>query len=71
MLELEGLMPPKVSTSKMMRRAGELRQNQTEAEGKLWSRLRAHPPSAWQAFNFEGNMPLAITSWTFAHPAEN
>jgi very-short-patch-repair endonuclease len=25
-----------------MRRAGELRQNQTEAEVKLWSRLRAH-----------------------------
>jgi len=35
-------MPPKVSTSKMMHRAGELRQNQTEAEAKLWSRLRAH-----------------------------
>lgn len=35
-------MPPKVSTPKMMRRAGELRQNQTEAEAKLWSRLRAH-----------------------------
>ena len=42
MLELEVLMPPKVSTSKMMYRAGELRQNQTEAEAKLWSRLRAH-----------------------------
>ena len=42
MLELEILMPPKVSTPKMMRRAGELRQNQTEAEAKLWSRLRAH-----------------------------
>jgi len=26
----------------MMHRAGELRQNQTEAEAKLWSRLRAH-----------------------------
>jgi very-short-patch-repair endonuclease len=26
----------------MMRRAGELRHNQTEAEVKLWSRLRAH-----------------------------
>jgi len=26
----------------MMRRAGELRHNQTEAEAKLWSRLRAH-----------------------------
>jgi len=25
-----------------MHRAGELRQNQTEAEAKLWSRLRAH-----------------------------
>jgi hypothetical protein len=35
MLELEKLMPPKVSTPKMMRRAGELRQNQTEAESKL------------------------------------
>jgi len=26
----------------MIHRAGELRQNQTEAESKLWSRLRAH-----------------------------
>jgi very-short-patch-repair endonuclease len=42
MLELEELMPPKVSTPKIMQRAGELRQNQTEAEAKLWSRLRAH-----------------------------
>jgi very-short-patch-repair endonuclease len=42
MLELEIPMPPKVSTPKMMRRAGELRQNQTEAEAKLWARLRAH-----------------------------
>jgi len=42
MLELEKLMPPKVSTPKMQHRAGELRQNQTEAEAKLWSRLRAH-----------------------------
>jgi len=42
MLEWEVFMPPKVSTSKMMHRAGELRQNQTEAEAKLWSRLRAH-----------------------------
>ena len=42
MLELEILMPPKVSTPKMQQRAGELRQNQTEAEAKLWSRLRAH-----------------------------
>jgi len=42
MLEWEVLMPPKVSTPKMMHRAGELRQNQTEAEARLWSRLRAH-----------------------------
>ncbi len=35
-------MPPKTTTPKMMHRAGELRQNQTEAEAKLWSRLRAH-----------------------------
>jgi very-short-patch-repair endonuclease len=42
MLELEVLMPPKVSTPKMMHRAGDLRHNQTEAEAKLWSRLRAH-----------------------------
>ncbi len=27
----------------MMRRAGQLPHNQTEAEAKLWSRLRAHP----------------------------
>ena len=42
MLELGVLMPPKNTTPKMMHRAGELRQNQTEAEAKLWSRLRAH-----------------------------
>ena len=42
MLELQVLMPPKTTTPKMMHRAGELRQNQTEAEAKLWSRLRAH-----------------------------
>jgi very-short-patch-repair endonuclease len=35
-------MPPKTTTPKMQHRAGELRQNQTEAEEKLWSRLRAH-----------------------------
>src|ERR1051325_5450493 len=35
-------MPPKTTTPKMMRRASELRQNQTEAEARLWSRLRAH-----------------------------
>jgi very-short-patch-repair endonuclease len=35
-------MPPKTTTPKIMHRAGELRQNQTEAEAKLWSRLRAH-----------------------------
>ena len=35
-------MRSKATTPKMMRRAGELRQNQTEAEAKLWSRLRAH-----------------------------
>jgi very-short-patch-repair endonuclease len=42
MLELEIPMPPKVSTPKMIHRAGELRQNQTEAEARLWARLRAH-----------------------------
>jgi very-short-patch-repair endonuclease len=42
MLELEVPMPPKVSTPKMMHRAGDLRHNQTEAEAKLWSRLRTH-----------------------------
>jgi len=36
------LMPPKVSTPKMMHRAEELRHSQTDAEAKLWSRLRAH-----------------------------
>jgi very-short-patch-repair endonuclease len=35
-------MPLKNTTPKMMRRAGELRRDQTEAEAKLWSRLRAH-----------------------------
>jgi very-short-patch-repair endonuclease len=42
MLELQVLMPPKTTTPKMMHRAGELRQNQTEAEAKLWSHLRGH-----------------------------
>jgi very-short-patch-repair endonuclease len=42
MLEWEVPMPPKTTTPKMQHRAGELRQNQTEAEAKLWSRLRAH-----------------------------
>ena len=42
MLEQEGRMPPKTTTPKMQHRAGELRRNQTEAEAKLWSRLRAH-----------------------------
>ena len=60
MLEWEIPMPPKVSTPKIMQRAGELRQNQTEAEAKLWSRLRAHPPQAWLAFTFDANMPLEI-----------
>ena len=36
------LVPSKNTTPKMMRRAGELRRNQTEAEAKLWSRLRTH-----------------------------
>src|SRR6185436_11531089 len=35
-------MPPRATTPKMMHLAGKLRQNQTEAEAKLWSRLRAH-----------------------------
>jgi very-short-patch-repair endonuclease len=35
-------MPPKTTTPKIQHRAEELRQNQTEAEAKLWSRLRAH-----------------------------
>ena len=42
MLEWEVLMPLKTTTPKIQYRAGELRQNQTEAEAKLWSRLRAH-----------------------------
>jgi very-short-patch-repair endonuclease len=42
MLEWEVLMPPKTTTPKIQYRAGELRQNQTEAEAKLWSRLRTH-----------------------------
>jgi len=50
----------------MMHRAGELRQNQTEAEAKLWSRLRAHPPQAWQAFSSADNTQLEIMWWTFA-----
>ena len=39
---MEEPMPPKPITLRMMRRADELRRNQTEAEAKLWSRLRAH-----------------------------
>ena len=35
-------MRSKATTPKMQHRAGELRQNQTEAEAILWSRLRAH-----------------------------
>jgi len=35
-------MPPKMTTPRMMHRAGELRRQQTEAEARLWSRLRAH-----------------------------
>ena len=35
-------MPPKNTTPKMMHRAGTLRRTPTEAEAKLWSRLRAH-----------------------------
>lgn len=48
MLEWDIHMPPKVSTPQMMRRASELRQNQTEAEAKLWSQLRAHRMSGVQ-----------------------
>lgn len=33
---------PKRTNPKTMRRAAELRRNQTPAEAKLWSRLRAH-----------------------------
>jgi hypothetical protein len=68
MLELEVLMPPKTTTPKMQHRAGELRQNQTEAEAKLWSRLRAHRMGV---LNFEGNMPLISTSLTSVRLAEN
>jgi very-short-patch-repair endonuclease len=35
-------MPPKNTTPKMMRRAGESRRSQTEAEARLWTRLRSH-----------------------------
>jgi very-short-patch-repair endonuclease len=35
-------MSEKRSTPKIMHRAGELRLNQTPAEAKLWTRLRAH-----------------------------
>ena len=36
------LMPDKHTNPKTMRRAAELRSNQTEAEAKLWAYLRAH-----------------------------
>jgi very-short-patch-repair endonuclease len=35
-------MPPRTTTPKTMNRAGELRKQQTDAEAKLWFRLRAH-----------------------------
>jgi very-short-patch-repair endonuclease len=35
-------MAPKFTTSEMMCHASELRHNQTEAEARLWSYLRAH-----------------------------
>jgi very-short-patch-repair endonuclease len=35
-------MSPKTTTPKIMHRAGELRREQTDAEAKLWSHLRAH-----------------------------
>jgi very-short-patch-repair endonuclease len=35
-------MPPKISTLKTYQRAYILRHNPTEAESRLWSRLRAH-----------------------------
>jgi very-short-patch-repair endonuclease len=35
-------MPKQRATPKMQRRAAELRRNQTEAEAKLWTYLRAH-----------------------------
>jgi very-short-patch-repair endonuclease len=35
-------MPPTRTTPKIQRRALNLRHNQTEAESRLWSRLRAH-----------------------------
>ena len=55
-----------------MHRAGELRQNQTEAEAKLWSRLRAHRTGGVQFRRHTapavgaGGMPLVTTSLTFA-----
>jgi very-short-patch-repair endonuclease len=41
-------MPPKTTTPRIMHHAGELRKQQTEAEAKLWSRLRAHRVSGVQ-----------------------
>jgi very-short-patch-repair endonuclease len=35
-------MPPKKSTPKTLKQAHKLRHDPTEAESKLWSRLRAH-----------------------------
>ena len=39
---MESMQKPKRTTPKMMQRAGELRREQTPAEAKLWSYLRAH-----------------------------
>ena len=51
-----------------MHRAGDLliiKQKQKQNYGHACAHI------GWQAFNFDANMPLAITSWTFAHHAEN
>ena len=40
--KLEPNMVTETNPSKIKRRAGELRHNQTEAEARLWSQLRAH-----------------------------
>jgi very-short-patch-repair endonuclease len=44
--ETDPMQKPKLTTPKIMRRAGELRHEQTPAEAKLWAYLRAHRANA-------------------------
>jgi len=55
-------MPPKVSTLKMMHRAGDLRHNQTKQK-QSFGRVCAH--IGWLEFSSADNKQLEIMWWTF------